>query len=48
LARVTDLRPTYHFFGHVHESAGTEEREGTTFVNAACDRAGKTPFVVEV
>ena len=48
LARVTEIRPDYHFFGHVHESSGTADREGTRFVNAACDRAGKTPFVVDV
>ena len=48
LERVTELQPAYHFFGHVHESSGVEERGGTTFVNAACDRKGKTPFVVEV
>ncbi|MFB6350860.1 MAG: metallophosphatase domain-containing protein [Bradymonadaceae bacterium] len=47
LARVTEIRPTYHFFGHVHESSGVEERGETTFVNAACDRAGKEPVVVE-
>lgn len=47
LTRVTELRPAYHVFGHVHESSGTEIRGETTFVNAACDAKGKTPFVVE-
>ncbi len=48
LGRVTEVRPTVHVFGHVHESAGMERREGTRFVNAACDRKGKTPAVLEV
>jgi len=48
LARVTEVRPELHLFGHVHESAGVEERDTTRFVNAACDRKGKTPFVLEV
>lgn len=47
LARVTDIRPAYHVFGHVHESSGTEKRGSTMFVNAACNARGKTPFVFE-
>ena len=41
LARVTEVRPKLHVFGHVHESSGREERAETTFVNAACDTASK-------
>jgi predicted phosphodiesterase len=37
--RVRELRPRVHCFGHVHDSSGVEERDGTIFVNAAiCDR----------
>ena len=36
---VRQLRPRVHCFGHVHDSSGLEERDGTVFVNAAvCDR----------
>lgn len=39
-ARVRDLAPKVHAFGHIHEGAGTDERDGTTFVNASiCDGA---------
>lgn len=48
MARVTEVRPRLHVFGHVHESSGREERQGTTFVNAACDRKGKEPFVIDL
>ncbi|MCA9671312.1 MAG: metallophosphatase domain-containing protein [Myxococcales bacterium] len=38
LARVTQIRPLTHIFGHIHEAAGVRVRGGTTFVNAsACD-----------
>jgi predicted phosphodiesterase len=38
LNRIEELRPRVHAFGHIHEGAGTEERNGTTFVNASiCD-----------
>lgn len=36
LERVQAVRPRLHVFGHIHESAGVEEIDGTTFVNAAC------------
>ncbi|MFB6265053.1 MAG: metallophosphatase domain-containing protein [Bradymonadaceae bacterium] len=45
--RVRAVEPDLHLFGHVHESAGRETKWGIEFVNAACDRPGKTPFVVE-
>lgn len=35
LARVEQIRPPLHLFGHVHEGNGRLERFGTTFVNAA-------------
>lgn len=30
------VRPLIHCYGHVHECRGIHERNGTTFVNAAC------------
>jgi Icc-related predicted phosphoesterase len=38
LARVRDVRPKVHCFGHIHESAGVTTAGGTLFVNASiCD-----------
>jgi len=34
-AAVDRVRPRLHVFGHIHDSVGREEQEGTTFVNAA-------------
>ena len=49
---VRRLRPRYHVFGHIHEGYGTEQRNGTTFVNASiCDkdyRPVNAPVVVEL
>lgn len=40
LDAVLRVRPRYHFFGHIHDSAGVTIRYGTTFVNASiCDMA---------
>ena len=33
--RVLHVRPALHAFGHIHESSGSLERNGTLFVNAA-------------
>lgn len=35
-AAVQRTQPQYHVFGHIHESYGVEEGNGTTFINAAC------------
>jgi len=48
LARVTEVRPKLHVFGHIHESMGVEERRGTTFCNAACNKSSNNPFVFEI
>lgn len=34
-ARVDRLKPMVHAFGHFHDGAGREDRDGTTFVNAS-------------
>lgn len=35
LQKVTEIRPRYHLFGHIHDAFGIEKHEYTTFVNAA-------------
>ena len=35
LERVRQIRPSFHLFGHIHESAGIHSGDGTTFVNAS-------------
>mgnify|MGYP006296095353 CR=1 FL=1 len=48
MERVDQVRPRLHVFGHVHESSGVLERNGTTFANVACDAPGKRPRVFEL
>ncbi len=52
LTAVRRVRPRLHVFGHIHESAGTTEVDGTVFVNASvCDRRYRPvnpPIVVEL
>jgi len=52
LAAVARVRPRLHVFGHIHESAGRIDRDGTIFVNASsCDlhyHASQSPIVVEL
>ena len=40
LERVEAVKPRYHLFGHNHASAGMEDRNGTTFVNASVVDSG--------
>lgn len=35
LARVREVKPQLHAFGHIHVARGVRESNGTTFVNAA-------------
>jgi Icc-related predicted phosphoesterase len=51
--RVRKVKPKLHVFGHIHESAGVRQEDGTTFVNAAClDLSYKPythkPFVIDL
>jgi Icc-related predicted phosphoesterase len=48
LVRVQTIKPRLHVFGHIHEGRGQTEIDDTTFVNAATDRDGWAPFVVEL
>lgn len=34
--RVDTIKPKVHIFGHIHEGAGVQERNGTKFINASC------------
>jgi Icc-related predicted phosphoesterase len=51
-ARVSELRPRLHCFGHVHASAGMTTLDGTCFVNASMVNSSyeiaRQPFVVEL
>lgn len=33
--KVTEIKPRYHLFGHIHDAYGTEKHAETTFSNAA-------------
>jgi Icc-related predicted phosphoesterase len=34
-ARVNEVNPQYHIFGHIHESYGMIEKNGTTYINSS-------------
>jgi Icc-related predicted phosphoesterase len=48
LARIEEIKPQYHIFGHIHEGFGLVEREGTSFINTSSVdfryKMRKTPF----
>ncbi len=49
---VERIKPKLHIFGHIHESYGILEKEGTTYVNASlCNfnyRPINPPIVVDL
>ncbi|MDH3648610.1 MAG: metallophosphatase domain-containing protein [Saprospiraceae bacterium] len=47
LNSLSRVRPRLHLFGHIHESYGVLERDGTTFVNASFGN-GNSPVVVNL
>jgi len=51
-ARVAEVRPRLHVFGHIHEARGECEMDGTRFVNASVCGPGLTiahpPVVVDL
>ncbi len=47
LARVRQVRPRLHVFGHIHEAAGRTDLDGTAFVNASSFQGRGGPVVVE-
>lgn len=48
LAKIEEIKPQYHIFGHIHEGFGLVEREGTSFINTSSVdfryKMRKTPF----
>ncbi|MDH3198719.1 MAG: metallophosphatase domain-containing protein [Candidatus Krumholzibacteria bacterium] len=48
LLRVKQVKPRVHVFGHIHEGRGKYEIEGTVFVNAVTNRAGRSPFLLSL
>ncbi len=46
------VRPKVHVFGHIHEGYGTEERDGTIYVNASLNngyyRLVNKPIVIDI
>jgi len=52
LARVREVKPRYHLFGHIHEGYGVYPEGETTFVNASICTASyqptQAPIVVEL
>ena len=52
LARVEQIKPRLHVFGHIHEGYGREEHDSTIFVNAStCDlkrRPSQPPMIVDL
>jgi Icc-related predicted phosphoesterase len=47
LARVNEVRPRLHVFGHIHEAAGQTEIDGIRFVNASTQLGEGSAVVVE-
>ena len=43
LERIRQVKPRYHFFGHIHEAYGTTSDGTTTFVNASTCTLGYKP-----
>lgn len=41
--RIFEVRPRLHLFGHIHESYGSEIREGIRFINASVCNQGYRP-----
>lgn len=48
LARVLEVRPRLHVFGHIHESRGRSDVDGTVYVNAAVPYGEGVVQVVEL
>ncbi|MBI2375589.1 MAG: metallophosphatase domain-containing protein [Deltaproteobacteria bacterium] len=47
-ARVRELRPLAHLFGHIHEDGGLWEREGTTYANVTSWECERSPTVIDL
>lgn len=47
-ARVAELRPRLHVFGHIHEDGGAWREDGTTFVNATTWEGERAATVIDL
>ncbi|CAF1342827.1 unnamed protein product [Rotaria sordida] len=51
-ARIKQIKPRLHVFGHIHEGYGRKEQDSTIFVNAStCDlryRPSQPPIIVDL
>ena len=48
LARVREVEPALHVFGHIHEGTGVYREGATTFVNASTSEGETPPIVIEL
>jgi len=47
-ARVFEVKPQLHVFGHIHESAGRSDHDGIIFLNASTQMGAGSGVVVEL
>ena len=47
LARVREIKPALHVFGHIHEGTGVYRDGGTIFVNASTNEGEGPPIVID-
>jgi Icc-related predicted phosphoesterase len=48
LARVADVKPRLHLFGHVHEDGGLWTRRGTVFANVTTNDGQRGATVIDI
>ena len=46
--RVREVRPRLHLFGHIHDSAGAWQIDGTLFVNCTTWECSRPATVIEI
>lgn len=47
-ARVREVRPRVHLFGHIHTNQGVVVEDGTKFVNCTTDECERAPVVLDL
>jgi Icc-related predicted phosphoesterase len=47
-ARVMEVRPRVHAFGHIHNDGGVWQDEATLFANVTSDECGRSPTVIDI
>ena len=52
LKRISEVKPKYHLFGHIHEGYGKYEQDGVTFLNCSINTHSMNPknpaFVIKL